>query len=166
MRYDQFWLLNPKGVTTDEYDGGKGLELIPFEKVEVIFNMPPYLEHNSPAERDGFGDLAFLVKYRFISGNEEHGNYILAAFLGEACRPASTRTDPCTPSLLPRSLTAKAYNDSTCRALLESDCRSLIPRSSAELTRGTTPFSMTSCESFGLKWNLIQHSSSRENMTV
>lgn len=29
-----------KGVTTDNYDGGKGLELIPLEKVEVIFNLP------------------------------------------------------------------------------------------------------------------------------
>src|SRR6202166_5459144 len=37
-RYDQLWQTNSKGVTTDNYDGGKGLELIPFEKVEVIFN--------------------------------------------------------------------------------------------------------------------------------
>ncbi|MBV8050220.1 MAG: hypothetical protein JOZ80_03475 [Acidobacteriaceae bacterium] len=82
LRYDQLWQVNPKGVTTDNFDGGKGLELIPFEKVEVIFNAPPYLEHNSPSTRDGFGDLAFLVKYRLLSANEEHGNYILTAFLG------------------------------------------------------------------------------------
>src|SRR5579872_3967956 len=82
MRYDQLWQVNPKGITTDNYDGGKGLELIPFEKVEVIFNMPPYIAHNNPADHDGFGDIAFLVKYRLISANEEHGNYILTAFLG------------------------------------------------------------------------------------
>ena len=40
-RYDQRWQVNTKGVTTDNYDGGKGLELIPLEKVEVIFNVPP-----------------------------------------------------------------------------------------------------------------------------
>src|SRR5437016_6552585 len=28
--------------------GGKGLELIPTERVELLFNVPPYLEHNSP----------------------------------------------------------------------------------------------------------------------
>jgi hypothetical protein len=81
-RYDQLWQTNAKGVTTNNYDGGKGLELIPFEKVEVIFNVPPYLEHNDPKVRDGFGDVAFLVKYRLLSANEEHGSYILTAFLG------------------------------------------------------------------------------------
>ena len=82
VRYDQLWQVNAKGVTTDNYDGGKGLELIPFEKVEVIFNVPPYLDHNSPTAKNGFGDVAFLVKYRLFSGNKEHGNYILTAFLG------------------------------------------------------------------------------------
>jgi len=81
-RYDQLWQTNAKGVTTDNYDGGKGLELIPLEKVEVIFNVPPYLAHHDPNVSDGFGDLAFLVKYRLLSANEKHGNYILTAFLG------------------------------------------------------------------------------------
>lgn len=82
IRYDQLWQVNAKGVTTNNYDGGKGLELIPFKKVEVILNAPPYLVHNNPAVHDGFGDIAFLVKYRMLSANEEHGSYILTAFLG------------------------------------------------------------------------------------
>ena len=81
-RYDQLWQTNAMGITADNYDGGKGLELIPFEKVEVVFNVPPYLVHNDPKVRDGFGDIAFLLKYRLLSANEEHGNYILTAFLG------------------------------------------------------------------------------------
>ncbi len=81
-RYDQLWQTNGAGITTGNYDGGKGLELIPFEKVEVIFNVPPYIDHNNPSVSNGFGDVAFLVKYRFLSGNEQHGNYILTAFLG------------------------------------------------------------------------------------
>ena len=81
-RYDQLWQTSAKGITTNNYDGGKGLELIPFEKVEVIFNVPPYLVHNDPKVRDGFGDVAFLVKYRLLSASEEHGSYILTAFLG------------------------------------------------------------------------------------
>ncbi len=81
-RYDQLWQTNAKGITTDNYDGGKGLELIPFERVEVIFSTPPYLAHNDPRVRDGFGDVAFLVKYRLFSAPEGHGNYILTAFLG------------------------------------------------------------------------------------
>ena len=60
-RYDQLWQTSAKGITTNNYDGGKGLELIPLEKVEVIFNVPPYLVHNDPKVRDGFGDVALLV---------------------------------------------------------------------------------------------------------
>src|SRR5215469_3967911 len=59
FRYDQLWQVNAKGVTTNNYDGGKGLELIPFEKVEVIFNVPPYLVHNNSKVKDGWGDVAF-----------------------------------------------------------------------------------------------------------
>jgi hypothetical protein len=81
-RYDQLWQTNAKGITTDNYDGGKGLELIPFEKVEVIFNVPPYVDHNNPADKNGWGDAAFLVKYRLLSASEQHGSYILTAFLG------------------------------------------------------------------------------------
>jgi hypothetical protein len=81
-RYDQLWQTNAKGITTDNYDGGKGLELIPFEKVEVIFNVPPYVDHNNPTVKNGWGDAAFLIKYRLLSANEQHGSYILTAFLG------------------------------------------------------------------------------------
>jgi hypothetical protein len=82
LRYDQLWQPNNKGVVTDNYGGTKGLELIPFERVEVIINTPPYLVHNDPNTRDGFGDAGFLVKFRLLSRNEERGNYILTAFLG------------------------------------------------------------------------------------
>jgi hypothetical protein len=58
---------NAKGVTTDDYDGGKGLELSPFQKVEVIFNLSPYIDHNSPATKNGWGDAAFPAKNRLLS---------------------------------------------------------------------------------------------------
>lgn len=82
FRYDIFWQTNNEGITAQNFGGGKGLELIPFEKVEVILSVPPYLSHNNPAMRDGFGDFQFLLKYRLLSRNEERGNYILTAFLG------------------------------------------------------------------------------------
>ena len=81
-RYDQLWQVNAKGLTTNNYDSGKGLELIPFEKVEVIFNLPPYLVHHNPTLKDGWGDIAFLVKYRLVSAPQKEGNYILTAFFG------------------------------------------------------------------------------------
>ncbi len=63
------------------YGNGKGLELIPTRRTELVFNVPPYLQHNSTA-KDGFGDVSFLLKYRFFARNEEHGNAIVTGFIG------------------------------------------------------------------------------------
>lgn len=82
FRYDILWQTNSKDVTSENYGNSKGLELIPFEKVEVILSVPPYIVHHNPKVQDGFGDFQFLIKYRLLSGNEEHGKYILTAFLG------------------------------------------------------------------------------------
>lgn len=83
LRYDQDWLQHADGYTWDEYDGAKGLELIPWYRTELIIQAPPYYNyHHDPSETNGTGDIGFLVKYRILSGNEEHGNYILTAFLG------------------------------------------------------------------------------------
>jgi hypothetical protein len=82
FRYDIFWQRRVDGTTTENYDGGKGLELIPLPNVEVILSLPPYIVHNKPAVRDGFGDFSLLLKYRLLSRNEESGSYILTAFLG------------------------------------------------------------------------------------
>jgi hypothetical protein len=63
------------------FGNGKGLELIPNERVELLFNLPPYLMHNNPPVHDGFGDVSFVGKYRLLAASEEAGNYILTVFL-------------------------------------------------------------------------------------
>src|SRR5262249_36105269 len=61
------------------YDGGKGLELIPTEKTEVILGLPPYQVPHTGA--DGWSNIPITLKYRFAASNEEHSNYIVTAFL-------------------------------------------------------------------------------------
>src|SRR5215469_8773428 len=82
LRYDQFWESSAKGAWLDSYGGGKGLELIPMQNVEVIIGIPAYQVHSSPKLADGFADESLLVKYRLLSANAEHGDYIVTAFLG------------------------------------------------------------------------------------
>ncbi len=82
LRYDQLWQTNSKGVTTNNFDGGKGLNLILFDRLETNFYLPPYLEHNNSAVKSGFGDIAFLFKYRMLTSPQSEGGYILTAFLG------------------------------------------------------------------------------------
>ena len=44
-------------------------------------NLPPYLEHSAPTVANGAGDMSFLLKYRYLAGSAEHGNYVLSTFL-------------------------------------------------------------------------------------
>lgn len=71
----------PNLATTWNFDGGKGLNLVPIARTEVAVNLPGYFEHSSPAVTNGAGDMSFLLKYRYLSGNAQHGNYDLCAFL-------------------------------------------------------------------------------------
>jgi len=93
FRYDQFWQSQPHGVTADNFGGGKGLELIPFQNVELILGVPAWIAHNGAIQHankkkhtkppsDGWVDETFLIKYRIVSANEENGNYIVTAFMG------------------------------------------------------------------------------------
>src|SRR5215471_6709470 len=82
FRYDVLWQQAMPGTNYAVNVGnGKGLELIPFEKVQINAAVPPYIAHNNPAVRNGFGDFRMLVKYRLLSANETNGNYIITAFL-------------------------------------------------------------------------------------
>ena len=64
------------------YDNGKGLELIPARHIELLVNLPPYQTRSAPDTEDGLGDVSFLMKYRVLSANEQHGNYIFTAYFG------------------------------------------------------------------------------------
>jgi hypothetical protein len=90
FRWDINWSqAKPGGPYTETYGATKGLELIPFERVEVIIAVPAYVMHNNPAVWDGWGDTQLLVKFRILTANEEHGDYILTAFLASTFPSAS-----------------------------------------------------------------------------
>ncbi|HWG19767.1 MAG TPA: hypothetical protein VG225_04490 [Terracidiphilus sp.] len=80
FRFDVLHEVTPTGDVTN-LDNGKGLELIPTRRTELLINLPPYLVHENPATKDGWGDASFTMKYRFLSRNEEGGNAILTGFL-------------------------------------------------------------------------------------
>lgn len=80
-RYDVFWQRGNNGITSENYNGSKGLELIAQRHVEIfLVAPPPYIAHNNPRVKDGFGDWGFILKYRIVAANEQHGNYILTAY--------------------------------------------------------------------------------------
>jgi hypothetical protein len=82
-RYDQSWQNRPNFVEQTSYGGGKGLELIPTFNTELIVGVPAYQIRNRPKGKvEAWADDSLLLKYRFLSANEERGNYIVTGFLG------------------------------------------------------------------------------------
>ncbi len=82
VRYDQFWQQQGNGGFVDNYDGGKGLELIPTTTNEIILNAPPYEVRTHHKPDSGYGDDTFLlIKQRLVSANAQNGDYIVTAFL-------------------------------------------------------------------------------------
>ena len=67
------------------YGGGKGIEFIPTENTELFIGIPPYETRRSRTGSllaEGWADWpVFLLKYRFLSANEETGNYVVTGFL-------------------------------------------------------------------------------------
>jgi hypothetical protein len=80
FRFDVLHEGTPTGNVTN-LDSSKGLELIPARHIELLLNLPPYLLHQNPKTVDGWGDVSFLLKYRFLARNEQHGGAILTGFL-------------------------------------------------------------------------------------
>ena len=82
FRYDQFWEYGTEGHELNSYGGGKGIEFIPAQNIEVILGIPAYGTRDNPGGTGGFSDENLLLKYRLLSAHAQHGNYILTAFLG------------------------------------------------------------------------------------
>ncbi|HTV39261.1 MAG TPA: hypothetical protein VMF08_01690 [Candidatus Sulfotelmatobacter sp.] len=84
LRYDQSWttMNAARYPQLDNYGTSKGVELIPFNPVEVIIGIPAYEAEQDHPSKYGWADETFLIKGRILSGNEENGNYILTAFFG------------------------------------------------------------------------------------
>ena len=102
VRTDFVRQTNAKLQDTWNLGNSKGLELIPFSRIELLFNVPPFFDHNTGA-RDGFGDMSFNSKFRIFSRNEEKGNAILTAYLAATIPTGKNGNGSCcavvTPSI-------------------------------------------------------------------
>lgn len=83
IRYNFGRQYYPNGSSLTNHGMGKGLEFIVGQNTEVQIGIPAYIsKESSKATDSGWADESLLVRYRFISANEENGNYIASASLG------------------------------------------------------------------------------------
>lgn len=103
FRYDQDFETLRKGAI-DVYGGGKGLEIIPTQRTEVIITMPPYQVRTGTEPSSGLNDWpGILMKYRVLSGNAKSGDYIVTVFaqygVPTGTLVLTSRNDVFTPTL-------------------------------------------------------------------
>lgn len=120
FRFDSLHEVTTTGNVTN-LDGGKGLELIPTRHTELLINLPPYILHSNPAAVDGFGDVSFTMKYRFIAGNEQHhGGYIFTAFFGGSIPTGSYKNGSAGAVVTPTLAAGKGWGKFDVQATLGS----------------------------------------------
>ncbi len=90
-------------------DGSKGLNLIPVANTEIDTNLPPYFFHSTPKVLNGAGDMSFLLKYRFLSGNAQHGSYVVSAYLSATIPTGSYKNGSTDAVVLPNIGLGKGY---------------------------------------------------------
>lgn len=101
--------ITPKLTETWNYGAGRGLNLIPGLNSEFDVYYAPYIQHNVPAAKDGFGDVGFLGKYRILSRNEKSGNYMLSAQLTATIPTGSYSNGSTDASVSPSLLAGKGF---------------------------------------------------------
>ncbi len=110
FRYDTVRQVAPAGTDTWNYGFSKGFNLIPWYNTEVDVTIPPYIRHNSAA-KDGFGDFSTVLKYRFASGNLEHGDYSVSASLTTTFPTGSYKNGSAHATLGPTLHAGKGYKN-------------------------------------------------------
>jgi hypothetical protein len=108
FRTDFFHYYNTKDKHLWNYDGGKGLELIPEKHTEIIVNLPQFIDRSN-GESDGFGDISFLAKERMYSRNEEHGNAIVTFFLAGSVPTGKNGNGSCCAVVTPTLALGKGH---------------------------------------------------------
>jgi Putative MetA-pathway of phenol degradation len=101
--------ITPTHTDTWNYGAGRGLNLVPGHNSEIDVYYAPYMQHNAPKVKDGFGDVGFLYKYRFVSRNEKQGNFMLSAQLTATIPTGSYSNGSPDASVSPTLLSGKGW---------------------------------------------------------
>ena len=100
--------VTPSGDINWNYGSGKGFNLIPWDNTQVDILPPGYVVHGDGGQ-DGIGDTTLLVKYRFASANEQHGNYIVSSALAWTIPTGSHKNGAPSTVLTPTLLAGKGF---------------------------------------------------------
>jgi len=97
------------GQKSWNYGNTKGLQVVPFRRIELRFSPPPFIIHSDPHVEDGFGDVALRAKVRLYGSSEEHRNAIVTALLGANVPTGKSGNGSCCAILTPTLEAGKGW---------------------------------------------------------
>ena len=100
---------NSKRYDTWNLGNNKGLELIPERHIELVFGVPPFFSHTQPGVKDGFGDMWFQGKYRFLARDERHGNAVVTAIVYATIPTGKDANGSCCAVVTPTVAAGKGF---------------------------------------------------------
>jgi len=108
-RTDIVHQITPTRTDTWNIGNSKCVSFIPFNPVEIDVNLPPYIFHNVPTVKDGWGDMSFLGKVRLLSGNEQHGHYVISVFALATVPTGNYKNGSANASIAPNLAVGKGF---------------------------------------------------------
>jgi hypothetical protein len=132
FRFDYVHEYAPARTTTDIYDNGKGLNIIPFANTEIDINLPTYVQHNTPKTKDGAGDFTTVVKFRPFASNDQHHDYSLGGQVQFTVPTGSYKNGTAVSTIVPTLMGGKGFGNfaiqSTLGAILPTSETATIGR--------------------------------------
>jgi Putative MetA-pathway of phenol degradation len=107
--YDTSRKLPASGPPLVTAGGPRGVQFVPFGKLQVTVGATPYLFHNNTRADNGFGDTSFAFKYRLASGNQRHGDFAVSAQMGASLPTGSYQNGLQSATLTPNLLAEKGW---------------------------------------------------------
>lgn len=101
----------PNHHSTWNLGNAKGLQIVPFPRLELRFSPPPFFIHSDPAVKDGFGDVALRAKYRLYSSPSEQRNAIVTAELTTSVPTGKNGNGSCCAILAPSIEVGKGWRN-------------------------------------------------------
>jgi hypothetical protein len=100
------------------YGNNQGISVIIDRRIQLKLSPPSFFRNHTSALKDGFGNVGAEIKYRIVSGNAEHGNYIVTADLNYAFAAHGYENGSTTPVFSPKLASGIAFGRFDVQAVL------------------------------------------------
>jgi len=115
--------LNCEGAHPISYGNGHGVSVILDRRFQLDFDPPSYFRNHSLTSKDGFGNAGTQVKWRIASGNAQHGNYAVSAYVYHGFAPRAYQNGVYSTTWNPTLAAGHAFS----RFALISDIGGVLP---------------------------------------